>query len=344
MKVEHVVVRQFTRHVLSTVAAFSLMLLCVEGAGRCGEPRRLKVSDSPVVGVCFSNNGKMIVTASEDNMVKAWRTNGYQRVTEFLSPTSGLSQISLFPNAPLVAMSSFDSVAFVDYTTGRRQSITTVNGGPVTCVRVSRDGKRIAVGTYGDEIRILRDNGTLAAILPGHVQGMRKTFAPPRVNSVAFSNDSQLLASASSGGSVVLWNLSSFKEVRRMTYDNGDAVVAACFSPNDKSVASVSFEGKVIVWDTSTGAQRGSLMLEGAGLEVEYSRDGKVIVVADSESGVSFLDASRVCRVESPKFGDAACFAISPDGNVFVTGHESGEVRIHDGIERLKRAKPPGEQ
>lgn len=78
------------------------------------------------------------------------------------------------------------------------------------------------------------------------------------VNAVAFSPDSELLATASKDMTVQLWH--STTGVRRnILRGHQDEVTDVKFSPDGKFVASGSHDGTVILWFSATGAKYGSL-------------------------------------------------------------------------------------
>jgi WD40 repeat protein len=73
------------------------------------------------------------------------------------------------------------------------------------------------------------------------------------VNAVAFSPDSQLLASASWDNTVRLWD-PSLGAVLSTLEGHNDSVNAVAFSPDGKVLASASEDATVRLWDVSSGA------------------------------------------------------------------------------------------
>ena len=68
-----------------------------------------------------------------------------------------------------------------------------------------------------------------------------------RVNSVAFSHDGEILASASRDTTIILWDVADGSPMR-ILQDHTDAVNDVTFSGNGSEMASASDDGTIIVW------------------------------------------------------------------------------------------------
>jgi WD40 repeat protein len=73
------------------------------------------------------------------------------------------------------------------------------------------------------------------------------------VSSVAFSPDSQYVASGSSDGTVKIWETGSGACVETLP-GHGDKVSSVAFSPDGQYVVSGSWDGSAKIWDASSGA------------------------------------------------------------------------------------------
>ena len=78
------------------------------------------------------------------------------------------------------------------------------------------------------------------------------------VNSVSFSRDGTLLASASADRTVILWDVAKREETGTLTGHTG-AVNSASFSPDGTLLVSGSTDGTVILWDLAKREDRTTL-------------------------------------------------------------------------------------
>src|SRR5258708_5182898 len=95
------------------------------------------------------------------------------------------------------------------------------------------------------------------------------------VNSVAFTPDSKLLLTASDDGTIIIWEASTRRELRRLLGHNGP-VRAIAVSADGTRAATAGEDHTARIWNLETGKSLTLSHPEGV-LSVAFSRDGKLL-------------------------------------------------------------------
>lgn len=137
------------------------------------------------------------------------------------------------------------------------------------------------------------------------------------VNSVAFSPDGRLVASASDDKTLKLWDVASGREVQTLRGHKG-RVIAVAFSPDGRTLVSIG--GGAKFWDVVTGRELRTID-KATMAAVAFSPDGKTIVVPRAIGGaITLWDVSSGQEVRSMQgmhLADAVAF--SPNGRLIAT-------------------------
>ncbi|HRW10167.1 MAG TPA: BTAD domain-containing putative transcriptional regulator, partial [Caldilineaceae bacterium] len=223
----------------------------------------------PVISVCFSLDGRLLVSGSnDDQMIGLW-----------------------------------------DVTTGQLRQTLVGHQGGVEAVRFSPDGQFLASGSFDQTIRLWDISSksivpNVEGFNPSAASGQTVQVYSghkARVYSLAFSPNGQFLASSSFDQTIRLWDLSRPKEMVSSQllqtfqgYRHG--VWCVTFSPDGQTVASGSTDGLIRFWDVKDAETQPLRVFAGHAtwvITVALSPDGKLLASGDNRGIVRLWDLTQ---------------------------------------------------
>ena len=198
----------------------------------------------------------------------------------------------------------------------------------VRSVAFSPDGQTLAAGSYDDNVRLWRADGTILRVLHGHTGWVR---------SVAFSPDGQTLVSASDDNTVRVWRVSDGAELRRLTQGT-EGVRAMALSSDGLTLATGGFDNVVRLWRVADGTLLRTLVGHTGWVRcLAFSPDGQTVASGGFDATVRLWRAADGALLQT-LVGHASSVlgvAFAPDGTTLASASEDETVRlwrVADGI------------
>ncbi len=311
-------IEDFPLHTTSPSAAFSpdgrtfaignMRFVSVRDAQTFKYLKNLSVNIGSVRSVSFSPDGN-IIASCDRNDIRLWDPHTNQLLKTLKEHRDSINSIIFSPDGEMIASASDDrTIRLWDVNTRELSKTLMGHTDSVNSVVFSSDGETIASAGNDRTVRLWNANtGELLKTLSGHIEN---------VNTVAFSPDGNTVASGSGrlvyhgrgedqgtceGQEIRFWNTNTGEHIRTLT-GHTSVVNSVVFRPDGNTIASGSGQ-----W---------------MGYESTYSA-GEEVRLWNANTGE---------LIKNLKGHDVVVSSVvfSLDGNLIVSGTESGEIRVWD--------------
>ncbi|KAL6406380.1 vegetative incompatibility protein HET-E-1 [Ilyonectria robusta] len=276
-----------------------------------------------VNAVAFSQDSKLVVSASEDKTVRLWRIDDGQCIQVLKGHEDFVNSVAFSHDSKLVASASNDNTVRL-WRIDDGECIQVLKGHEdiVNSVAFSHDSKLVASASSDETVRLWRiDDGECIQVLKGHKRW---------VNSVAFSHDSKLVASASKDETVRLWRIDD-GECIQVLQGHERRVKSVAFSHDSKLVASASNDETVRLWRIDDGECIQVLKGHERFVDsVAFSHDSKLVASASDDKTVRLwrIDDGECIQVLKGHEGWVNAVAFSHNSKLVASASKDETVRL----------------
>ena len=304
------------------------------------EINRLEGHSQQVNAVGVSDNGEIIITASDDESVKLWNKKG--NLIETFTGKQAQANPILWNQTKInhpaldegnVAFDNSDgAIVIKDETTVELRSKSDnklINTYPhlsiVNSVSTSLDDKLLATATVDGKVNIWSKEGILQQTLVGHTGSVLDVRFVPDLS----QGDSYKIISTGVDKTVRIWQVFN----RYSSPSSGiDSIAISSMSPS--TFATGDWDGEINFWrNLGDGTQKLVNTLsahDNAISQIKYSPDGKTIASASWDRTVKLWNITNnklIGRLTGHQSGING-IAFSPDGQTLVSGSEDKTIKI----------------
>ena len=298
--------------------------------------KKAQAADEKMIrALAFSGDGKLVVTAGEDGIVRTWSATDGSGVENHKGHTGAVKAVAFAGGA--VTSAGSDSKTIVWDTQAEWKLVRTIGSatatspisGRVNTLAFSPDGKTLATGS-GEPSR----SGELKLwdAATGALVKEFKGAHSDTVSSVDFSGDGKLLVSGAADRFVKAWTVADTKLVKSFE-GHTHQVLGVTLKRDGRIIASAGADNAVKIWSLVTGEvvrtiqgfakEATSINHVGVGDQfIATGGDGKVRLI--NESGG---DARSFTGASDFMYSAAA----TPDGKVVIAGGQDGVLRVWNG-------------
>lgn len=232
------------------------------------------------------------------------------------------SNVSITPeNSGFLIGKTDTSARIIDIQTGK----TTTNFSSSKTIfthAYSKDGNLLALAGGNNSIDLYNtNNNTKVAELKGH-QGL--------IFDITFNDDNTRLLSGSWDGTMIVWNLKSFKAEKRIDLNNISAY-SVKFDPNGIYAISGDLSENITYWEIDSKKEFRNLIGHTNTIsDIEFKPDGNNIVSVSWDNKIKIWDAKSGIQLRKIHLKGTPIYSVCADEKTFLTGDANQNINIWD--------------
>ena len=273
----------------------------------------------------FSQDGRMVLTASKDNSALLWNSATGIELRRFIGHNDWVNSAVFSPDQKYILTASSDQTARLwDSATGKEVGLFLGHEDKVNSAVFSPDQKYILTASSDQTARLW----DLAASL----EIKRLTGHNDRVNSAAFSPNGKWILTASRDKTACLWETATAKKIRRF-HGHNDGVNSAIFSMDGKRILTASSDMTARLWHTDSGKETRCFQHDFSVASAVFSQNKKLVLTASSDTTARLWDPEtekEIARFQVQGFPPIFSAAFSPDQKSILTASYGKDASLWD--------------
>jgi WD40 repeat protein len=294
----------------------------------------IQADKEEVYGVALAPDGKRIVSAGADGMMRIWdAVDGRELMTLRGHQTAVMSVVFSADGTRIASVDRDNRIKLWNAQSGTELKTLTADNSlfshpfpvwvPVP-IAFSPDGKMIVSGSPNSAAIVWdADSGAELMTLTGHSEDLPLT-------GFAFTPDGKRMVSSSMDKTLRVWDMSTGRQLMVLK-GHINFIGDVAISPDGTRIVSAGIDRVARVWDMSTGAQLTPLPGHDSGIRsVAFSGDGTRIVTGGGKGKIRVWDAATGTELTTllGHLQRVNGVAFSPDGKRIVSGSADGTVKI----------------
>jgi len=270
--------------------------------------------------LCFSPDGLLLASASNDHSVRLWDAKTGRLIHAFMGHTGRVSCVNFSPDGRRIISADEDYTTRIwDVRTGEQLAQFDPECLSIPFAAFMPDGKQVLLAQHTGDLAIWD------AAQESKVKQIENREY--HVHSAAISPDGSRIAVGGCFGALMLWDATTGRVLLEQALDKS-GVASLQFTPDSSCLVGTGFKQRLRIWDARSGKTLLELPMgenkqgeRGWGWAIAISPDQSLIAVADWDSVrlLDFKTGKDLAIIE--KIGDMVhALAFSPDGRFLVTG------------------------
>jgi WD40 repeat protein len=281
--------------------------------------------ESWIRAACFSSDGKVILTGSEDKTARFWESSSGAPRGRLLRHENWVRTVALSPDGQIAATGGEDNVACVwALPSGAPLTPKLRHEARVVAASFSPDGRVLATASHDGSTRIwaldsVKQNAGAPVVSHDAV-----------VSAVAFSADGRLMATGSEDRTAKVWNADRAMPVCGPLQHSG-AVRIVAFAPRRNLLLTASDDNNALLWNSETGEPETFFLHHDSEINTAaFSEDGSLVATGSADTTARIWNARSGEPLAGAMEHESAVADVrfSPDGNFLVTSSDRNITRV----------------